>query len=114
MIANSAHAETGHDLMEERARDSSSAAELQQLLVDTESLTQFLAEVCRYAANAIGQGLSCGITLSRDGRPFTVAGSDTIAINLDEMQYGHHDGPCLTAMRIGEVEPPEPGSSFHT
>jgi GAF domain-containing protein len=59
--------------------------------------------VSHYAANTVGPGLSCGITLSRDGRPFTVAGSDATAINLDEVQYGHHDGPCLTAMRAGEI-----------
>ncbi|MGH3855009.1 MAG: GAF and ANTAR domain-containing protein [Pseudonocardiaceae bacterium] len=91
------------DLMEERALGPSAAAELQQLLIDTESLTQFLVEVSHYAASTVGPGLSCGITLSRDGRPFTVAGSDSTAINLDEVQYGHHDGPCLTAMRTGEV-----------
>lgn len=33
-----------------------SAAELQQLLIETESFTDFLAEVCRYAANAIAPG----------------------------------------------------------
>ncbi len=79
------------------------AAELQQLLIDTETLTDFLAEVSRYAAATVGSGLSCGITLSRDGRPCTVAGSDDTAINLDEVQYGHHDGPCLTSMRTGQV-----------
>ena len=79
------------------------AAELPQLLIDTETLTDFLAEVSRYAAATVGSGLSCGITLSRDGRPCTVAGSDDTAINLDEVQYGHHDGPCLTSMRTGQV-----------
>ncbi len=88
--------------MQERALGPS-AAELQQLLIDTDSLTQFLIEVSQYAAHTIGPGLSCGITLSRDGRPVTVAGSDALAVNLDEVQYGHHDGPCLTAMRTGQV-----------
>ncbi|MDQ2791251.1 MAG: antitermination regulator [Pseudonocardiales bacterium] len=89
--------------MEAPAVGPSAAAELQQLLIDTETLTQFLTEVAQYAATTLGPGLFCGITLRRDGSPFTVAGSDPTATNLDEVQYGHHDGPCLTAMRTGEV-----------
>jgi GAF domain-containing protein len=89
--------------MEECALGPSAATELQQLLIDTASFTEFLDELCRYAANTIGSGLSCGITLSRDGRPFTVAGNNATAASLDEVQYGHHDGPCLTAMRCGKV-----------
>ncbi|MGH4022240.1 MAG: GAF and ANTAR domain-containing protein [Pseudonocardiaceae bacterium] len=88
--------------MRERA-STSAAPELQQLLIDTESITQLLAEVAHFAAATVGPELSCGITLSRDGRPATVAGSDALALNLDEIQYGHHEGPCLTAMRTGEV-----------
>jgi GAF domain-containing protein len=89
--------------MEERGFGPSAAIELQQLLLDTEIFTDFLDEVCHYAANVVGAGLSCGITLSREGKAFTVAGSDATAAHLDELQYGHHDGPCLTAMRSGEV-----------
>lgn len=96
------HAETGDNLVVQGALGPSAAAELQQLLLDTDSLTDFLTEMSRYAANTIRPGLSCGITLSRDGRPFTVAGSDDTATNLDKVQYGHN-GPCLTAMRTGEV-----------
>lgn len=89
--------------MEECPLGPSAATELQQLLIDTASFTEFLDELCHYAANTIGSGLSCGITLSRDGRPFTVAGNNATAASLDEVQYGHHDGPCLTAMRRGKV-----------
>jgi len=88
--------------MEPPVSGPSAAAELQQLLIDTETFTQFLTELAQYATT-LGPGLSCGITLRRDGCPFTVAGSDPIATNLDEVQYGHHDGPCLTAMRTGQV-----------
>jgi GAF domain-containing protein len=97
------HAETGDNLVVQGALGPSAAAELQQLLLDTDSLTDFLTDVSHYAADTIGPGLSCGITLSRDGRPFTVASSDDTATNLDEVQYGHHNGPCLTAMRTGEI-----------
>jgi GAF domain-containing protein len=81
----------------ERAR---AASELQQLLLDTEDITDFLNELARYAADTVApQGLSCGITLERDGNALTVASSDALARSLDEVQYGHHHGPCLTAMR---------------
>jgi len=80
------------------------AAELQQLLLDTEGVTGFLDEVAIYAAASVGPGLSCGITLDRgNGHPLTVASSDALARNLDEVQYGHHHGPCLAAMRIGST-----------
>ncbi|MGC1733965.1 MAG: GAF and ANTAR domain-containing protein [Pseudonocardiaceae bacterium] len=74
-------------------------SELRQLLLDTEDITGFLDELARYAADTIGRGLSCGITMDRDGGPLTVASSDAHASTLDEVQYGHHSGPCLTAMR---------------
>jgi GAF domain-containing protein len=48
-------------------------------------------------------GLSCGITLQPNGRPLTVASSDQLASQLDELQYGLDQGPCLTALRTGQV-----------
>ena len=74
--------------------------ELQQLLLDTENISDFLNELACYATT-VGPALSCGITLERDGNPLTVASSDTAARGLDEVQYGHDSGPCLTAMRTG-------------
>ncbi len=77
------------------------AIELQQLLLDTDHITEFLDELTRYAATAVAPELSCGITLDRDSGALTVASSDAYALGLDEVQYGHHNGPCLTAMRTG-------------
>ncbi|MGH8573447.1 MAG: GAF domain-containing protein, partial [Gammaproteobacteria bacterium] len=90
--------------MRDRALDRASAAnELQTLLLDTEDITDFLDELARYAADTVAPKLSCGITLERDGNPLTVASSDALALSLDEVQYGHHSGPCLTAMRTDET-----------
>jgi GAF domain-containing protein len=86
----------GNDHSLDRAK---AVSELQQLLLDTQNITEFLDELARYAADTIGRGLSCGITMDRDGGPLTVASSDAHARTLDEVQYEHHDGPCLTAMR---------------
>jgi len=79
------------------------ASELQQLLIETEHISGFLNELTRYAAEAIAPGLSCGLTLERDGQPLTVASNGSLAVGMDEVQYGHHNGHCLTAMRTGET-----------
>ncbi|MGH4015990.1 MAG: GAF and ANTAR domain-containing protein [Pseudonocardiaceae bacterium] len=90
--------------MRDRALDRASAAsELQTLLLDTEDITDFLDELARYAADTVAPNLSCGITLERDGNPLTAASSGALALSLDEVQYGHHSGPCLTAMNTGET-----------
>ena len=88
--------------MPDHAFDRATAAyELQQLLLDTDHITGFLDELTRYAATAVAPELSCGITMDRDSGALTVASSDAYALGLDEVQYGHHNGPCLTAMRTG-------------
>jgi GAF domain-containing protein len=79
------------------------AAELQELLLDTEDITEFLQQLAVFAADAMGGDVSCGITLRRDGRPMTVASSDDRASRVDEVQYGYDEGPCLTSMRTGEI-----------
>jgi GAF domain-containing protein len=87
--------------MRDHAFDRAAATELQQLLLDTDHITEFLNELARYAATTVAPELSCGITMDREGGPLTVASSDAHALGLDEVQYGHHNGPCLTAMRTG-------------
>ena len=71
----------------------SSIAELQVLLLGTESVDGFLREVAGLAAGTLGNGLSCGITLQPNGRPLTVASSDGLASQVDELQYGLDEGP---------------------
>ncbi len=77
--------------------------ELQAVLLGTDSIDGFLRELAVLAARTLGAGLSCGITLQPGGRPLTVASSDVNASQLDEVQYGLDAGPCLTALRSGEV-----------
>jgi GAF domain-containing protein len=90
--------------MQDHTFDRATAAnELQQLLIDTDHFTGFLNELARYSATTVAPGLSCGITMDRAGGPLTVASSDAHALGLDEVQYGHHNGPCLTAMRTGAI-----------
>jgi GAF domain-containing protein len=79
------------------------AAELQQLLLDSSNIVNFLQQLAVLAVKTLAGQLSCGITMRRDHRPITVASSDMRASQLDEIQYGHHEGPCLTTLSSGEV-----------
>jgi GAF domain-containing protein len=84
-------------------QDEASTAELQALLLSAQDLEDFLQEVAVLAAARVAPGLSCGITLRPSGRPTTVASSDAFAAQVDEIQYGIENGPCLSAMRNGKV-----------
>jgi GAF domain-containing protein len=77
-----------------------SIVEMQALLLGTETIEEFIAELAALAILTVGEGLSCGITLQANG-PLTVASTDTLASQVDEVQYGLDQGPCLHAMRTG-------------
>lgn len=72
-------------------------AELQELLLATDTLQEFLHEVAHRAAGEVSPGLSCGLTVRSDGRPLTIASSDGYANMLDQLQYRLDQGPCLRA-----------------
>ena len=78
-------------------------AELQELLLATDTLQEFLHEVAYRAAAEVSPGLSCGLTARSDGRPLTIASSDGYANMLDQLQYRLEQGPCLTTLRTGKV-----------
>lgn len=78
-------------------------AELLQLLAQAPDLDAFLDRLVRLAARAVPAAIACGITLRRNGRPFTVASSDTFAAQIDELQYESDEGPCLHALRSGKT-----------
>jgi GAF domain-containing protein len=78
--------------------------ELQNALLSTRSVEEFLHELAQIAARQVAVDLSCGMTMQPRGhRPVTVACSDPVAARVDEVQYRLDDGPCLHAMRDGEV-----------
>lgn len=75
---------------------------IQDLLLDTPDVEEFLAELARRSAKTLsgpsGRVL-CGITLMRRRSAATVASSGDEARQLDEVQYEFEDGPCLKACR---------------
>jgi GAF domain-containing protein len=90
-------------MMRERGADAAdNLTELQQALLGTQTLEQFLQELATVAVRPVNGGMSCGMTMRSNGRPATVACSDPLASEIDELQYRLDDGPCLHAMRSGD------------
>jgi GAF domain-containing protein len=75
-------------------------AALQELILSTEGMTDFLDELVQLAAAGHG---SCAITVRLDDKTRTVASSDELASRGDEIQYAQDEGPCLEAMRTGAL-----------
>lgn len=76
------------------------AGVLQELLLRTETLEDFLGELAARAARETDH--RCAITVRGEhGRPYTVATSDELTRELDELQYADGDGPCLEALATG-------------
>jgi transcriptional regulator with GAF, ATPase, and Fis domain len=108
--AQGAHHQMGvpmtRELGAEDTAEFSEATELKELhdaLLSTESVEQFLHEMAVLAARLVSGGLSCGMTMQPNGRPVTVTCSDQVAARVDEVQYELDDGPCLHAMRHGQM-----------
>jgi GAF domain-containing protein len=81
----------------------SAAGQLLGLLVESPDVDAFLDKIVHLAAELVTPAAACGITVRRDGRPFSVATSDDLAAQVDEIQYGADEGPCLEALRSGTV-----------
>ena len=76
---------------------------LQNALLKTDSVDQFLRELAMLGARVVGEGLSCGMTLRPRSRPPAVACTDPVAAQADDIQYRTGDGPCLHAVRHGSL-----------
>lgn len=76
---------------------------LQNALLNTSNVDQFLHELAVLATRVVTDGLCCGMTLRQRGRlPGTVACTDPLAAQADDVQFRTGDGPSLHAMRRGE------------
>lgn len=78
------------------------AQHLQDLVLGSPEVEQFLDELAVYAAARLsspGREVSCGISVIRHKKATAVAGSSPCARAMDQLQHKHGDGPCLTAMR---------------
>jgi GAF domain-containing protein len=98
-----AHQLTGVPMVNDHEDDGRNLKELQDALLSTESVEQFLHEMSVLAAGLISGGISCGMTMKPTGQLVTVACSDPVAARVDGLQYELNNGPCLHAMRDGHV-----------
>jgi GAF domain-containing protein len=78
-------------------------ARLQTLTLGTARVNDFLTELVALAPQLSGPPLSCSITVRGEHQPYTVTSSDDLAIEVDEVQYTQHEGPCLQALWDGAV-----------
>ena len=69
---------------------------------DTSTTTETLETMVEVALSSLTDIDHVGVTLAhRDGRLETVAATDQFVLELDQIQYAHDEGPCLTALRDG-------------
>jgi len=76
---------------------------VQSLLLSTRNVDDFLGELAVLATGIVDPPASVGITVCRDGQPFTVAATDERAAQADETQYSADRGPCIQTLETGLV-----------
>ncbi|WP_240619335.1 GAF and ANTAR domain-containing protein [Blastococcus sp. TF02-8] len=75
--------------------------ELGQLSFAEHSLESVLGKVTELATRVLPGRPLASVTILTEGRPATVAGSEQLAVELDELQYRLGAGPCLQAASTG-------------
>src|SRR4051794_37189986 len=76
--------------------------DLVSLVLSESSLQGALGRATQLITKTLDEADDVSITLA-DGRPQTVAHSGELSLRADESQYDVDTGPCLHAMRSGEV-----------
>jgi GAF domain-containing protein len=77
-------------------------AGLQEALLNTDSVEQFLHELAVLAARTVSDGMSCGMALRQRGASRTAtACSDPLASEADRVQYQAGEGPAAHVLRHG-------------
>ena len=78
-------------------------AGLQEALLNSDSVEQFLPQLAMLAARTVSEGMSCGMALRQRGRaPQTVAAcSDPLASEADRVQDQTGEGPAAHVLRHG-------------
>lgn len=78
-------------------------SQLQALTLNAPRVEQFLSQLADLTPQLGHAPVSCSVTLVGQHQAYTVAASDQLANQVDEVQYDNGDGPCLQAIRTGEV-----------
>jgi GAF domain-containing protein len=70
---------------------------LSRLATASLDLQDMLIRVATYAVRAIPNAEGAGLTLFQEGRPDTIVASVDFVREVDAIQYGIGEGPCITA-----------------
>ena len=76
-----------------------SMTELAEVLQRQQTLGSVLAHIAEVATTSVPCCDAASVALSVNGRPTTASATARVALELDMVQYDHHDGPCLTTFR---------------
>lgn len=81
------------------------SAELHEILLEDDDISRVLNSITRLAAEHLSgnRRVLCGIVLKRERKNVAVASSSTEAAELDEVQAGFDEGPCLEAQRTNTL-----------
>ncbi|WP_217242947.1 GAF and ANTAR domain-containing protein [Streptomyces sp. AC555_RSS877] len=76
---------------------------LQDLLLESDRLDDFLQQLVTLAATALPVPVHCSVTLGTENRhdPYSAAASDELVDRFDQRQYEVGEGPCLETLRTG-------------
>jgi transcriptional regulator with GAF, ATPase, and Fis domain len=78
-------------------------ARLSSLLIDAVSLEQILQDVLGAIEVATPRVTAASVTtIGDDGSYVTAATTDSAAQQVDEFEYAHNTGPCVTALQTGQ------------
>ncbi len=81
----------------------SSLNSLSHLVSDTLALEDLLTRVAEFAVRAIPQADGAGVTLIERGRADTIVASAPFVSEVDAIQYGLGEGPCISAATEGRT-----------
>lgn len=80
-----------------------SLKDLGRLLTGETGLTGTLTRVASLAVQAIPGAQGAGLTMLEQDRPQTVIATDAFVHQVDDIQYGLGEGPCLSAVAAGHT-----------
>lgn len=80
-----------------------SLAGLSRLAADRLPLEDLLTQVATYAVQAIPGADGAGLTLLEEDRADTIVATAPFVTEVDDIQYGMEQGPCISAAREGQT-----------
>ena len=99
--------ETAEEAAERRSAEDDDLREslmgLTQLASDRLPLEELLTQVATYAVQAIPGADGAGLTLLEQDRADTIVATTSFVTEVDDIQYGMNQGPCISAAREGQT-----------